>query len=229
MVWPQAEEHLHSVCWRRVVLDECHENTVLGNLGCLTELAADNVWLVTGTPFPHGDQSMYGMHQLLGIKLKVHVSASPFVRNNSTALGATHPFERLKHRIYLRNTRASVGSLTVASDSSSSSSSKEISESSSSSSSSSTSSTSSSSSSSSSNSSSSSSSSSDSPNDGVPAYLRTITPDITHTRHDAYDEYEMQLVLSNLERGFYDAHHRRGEYAPTCYMRNLNDTYTHID
>jgi hypothetical protein len=41
---------------------------------------ARRVWCVTGTPFPNGDKSMYGIHCLLGLKLKLHVSNDLFAR-----------------------------------------------------------------------------------------------------------------------------------------------------
>ena len=39
-----------------------------------------HVWCVTGTPFPNGDKSMYGIHCLLGLRLKLHVSNDLFAR-----------------------------------------------------------------------------------------------------------------------------------------------------
>lgn len=50
--------------------------------------------LCTGTPFPNGDRSMYGIHQILGIRLKLHISNDIFAVNK--ALPKTHPFEKVK-------------------------------------------------------------------------------------------------------------------------------------
>jgi hypothetical protein len=50
--------------------------------------------LFTGTPFPNGDRSMYGIHQILGIRLKLHISNDIFAVNK--ALPKTHPFEKVK-------------------------------------------------------------------------------------------------------------------------------------
>ena len=41
-----------------------------------------NCWCVSGTPFPHHDQSMYGIHTLLGVDYKMHLVNNPFARNN---------------------------------------------------------------------------------------------------------------------------------------------------
>jgi len=78
------------------------------SFGALNDLHAKNVWLVSGTPFPHGDRSMFGIHQLLGLKLKLTVSASPFTVNNSPSLPPSHPFQRLKPLVYFRNTILSI-------------------------------------------------------------------------------------------------------------------------
>ena len=109
----QIREVLFGLSWRRIVYDECHEviaNTSLEQQGMLEQLArrARNVWAVSGTPFPHHDASMYGIHQLLGVKYKMHIVDSPFARNKP--LAATHPFSMIKRRFYLKNTPASVGS-----------------------------------------------------------------------------------------------------------------------
>ena len=45
--------------------------------------------------------------QLLGINLKLHICNTPFATNKP--LPADHPFEKLKRRIYLKNTPESVG------------------------------------------------------------------------------------------------------------------------
>jgi hypothetical protein len=54
-----------------------------------------------------GDRSVYGIHRLLGINLKLHICNTPFATNKP--LPADHPFEKLKRRIYLKNTPESVG------------------------------------------------------------------------------------------------------------------------
>ncbi len=53
---------------------------------------------------------MYGIHQLLGLKLKLTISASPFTVNNSPSLPPNHPFQLLKPLVYLRNTMSSIRS-----------------------------------------------------------------------------------------------------------------------
>lgn len=108
------------------------------------------VWCVSGTPFPKGDTSVYGIHQLLNINIKFVLVNSPFAQNKKlsprsasmlvflwlvfTIVGVmfqrvtpvhrpthalapihartvhSHPFQQLKHSIYLRNTPESVGS-----------------------------------------------------------------------------------------------------------------------
>ena len=109
---PTAAEHLprfHALRWRRLVFDECHETVRVsaGDFESLMALDSVNTWCVTATPFPHLDQSMYGIHHLLGIRLTLHVSNSPFVKNEH--LKDDHPFQVLKTRLYLRNTPESVG------------------------------------------------------------------------------------------------------------------------
>jgi hypothetical protein len=106
------DRHLHSIHWRRLVFDECHTAIKLGGderlMDLFTDLRSQNTWLVSGTPFPHGDRSMYGMHQLLGLRLRVHVSNNPFARSNAP-VEKDSVFERLKRRLYLRNSPESVG------------------------------------------------------------------------------------------------------------------------
>ena len=104
---------LFGLSWRRIVYDECHEVIALSDparQSMLENLAqrSRNVWCVSGTPFPHHDASMYGIHQLLGVKYKVHIVDSPFARNKPLSEG--HPFQMVKRRFYLKNTPASVGS-----------------------------------------------------------------------------------------------------------------------
>jgi hypothetical protein len=83
--WRAAPYHtravLHAIEWRRLVFDECHEAILLDNhkhMANFMRLRARNVWCVSGTPFVQNDVSMYGIHNLLGIRLKLHVSDTPF-------------------------------------------------------------------------------------------------------------------------------------------------------
>lgn len=66
-----------------------------------------SVWSYTTASFFTFDRAFHFFSQMLGIRLKLHVSNNPFTKNNS--LPPSHPFEKLKNRIYLRNTRESVG------------------------------------------------------------------------------------------------------------------------
>ena len=63
---------------------------------------------VTGTPFPEGDRSVFGLHQLIGVGVKFVLSNSPFLKPD-VRLPPSHPFEQLKKLVYLKNTPASVG------------------------------------------------------------------------------------------------------------------------
>ena len=63
---------------------------------------------MTGTPFPKGDQSVFGLHQLLGVDVKLVIVNSLFMRTDRP-LPAEHLFEQLKRLGYLRNTPESVG------------------------------------------------------------------------------------------------------------------------
>jgi len=104
---------LMQVQWRRLILDECHDAVLLG--GCVTErllaLQATNVWCVTGTPFPRGDESVWGINQMLRIHIKFVISNNPFTmgKRATEGLPPSHPFEQIKRLVYLRNTPASVG------------------------------------------------------------------------------------------------------------------------
>eukprot|EP00908_Phaeocystis_cordata_P012583 Transcript_23561.p2 GENE.Transcript_23561~~Transcript_23561.p2 ORF type:complete len:330 (-),score=135.78 Transcript_23561:946-1887(-) len=94
----------------RLILDECHDAVLLdgGNrMGHLLQLRdrALKVWCVTGTPFPEGDRSVFGLHQLIGVNVKFVLSNSPFLSNQP--LPSSHPFEQLKRLVYLRNTPTS--------------------------------------------------------------------------------------------------------------------------
>ena len=55
----------------RIVIDECHDVVSLGSFAtnALAQTACDHVWCVTGTPFPHQDASVWGINQLLHIKV----------------------------------------------------------------------------------------------------------------------------------------------------------------
>ena len=74
--------------WRRLVYDECHEVIAQSSQAQQDLLeglakASKNVWCVSGTPFPHHDDSMYGIHQLLGVNYKMHIVNSPFALNKA--------------------------------------------------------------------------------------------------------------------------------------------------
>ncbi|KAJ3409632.1 hypothetical protein HDU80_011258 [Chytriomyces hyalinus] len=101
---------LHSVQWRRVIFDECHETILLGgeNMNVLRSFQAQNVWCVSGTPFTHNDMSIYGIHQLLDIDIKLSVTNNPFAAASKSY--RNEAFEYLKKTLYLRNTPASVSS-----------------------------------------------------------------------------------------------------------------------
>ena len=58
---------------------------------------AKNVWLLTATPFPHGNTSVYANHELLGfcrlrMDVEVNYELSPY-----------HPFEKIKRKLYIRS------------------------------------------------------------------------------------------------------------------------------
>ena len=58
---------------------------------------AKNVWLLTATPFPQGNTSAYANHELLGfcrLRLDVEVNYN---------LNASHPFEIIKRKLYIRS------------------------------------------------------------------------------------------------------------------------------
>ena len=93
--------HLPDVPWRRVIFDEIQDLVAEGtddqkNLLQLTR-TAQHVWLLSATPFPHGNASVYANHELLGFKrLKLDVETSE-------ALDAEHPFEIIKRHLYIRS------------------------------------------------------------------------------------------------------------------------------
>ena len=91
--------------WRRVLLDEVQDLCVRGtpSQDSMLQLArtADNVWLVSATPFPQCDRSAYANGQLLGfarLDLKL-----PLVEVPGFSLPAHHPFELMKRQLYIRN------------------------------------------------------------------------------------------------------------------------------
>jgi len=93
--WPQR-------VWRRVVFDEVQDLVNEGGdaQDCFVQLTrkADHVWLLTATPFPHGNASVSANHQLLGFQR--------FNTGNVEVEGAldpSHPFERIKRRLYIRS------------------------------------------------------------------------------------------------------------------------------
>jgi hypothetical protein len=89
--------------WRRVIFDEIQDLVAEGtesqkNLLQLTR-SAQNVWLLSATPFPHGNQSVYANHELLGFcRLRMDVEVDyPLARN--------HTFEVIKRKLYIRSPR----------------------------------------------------------------------------------------------------------------------------
>ena len=58
---------------------------------------AQNVWLLTATPFPHGNTSVYANHELLGFcRLRMDVEVNYDLPYN-------HPFEKIKRKLYIRS------------------------------------------------------------------------------------------------------------------------------
>ena len=89
--------------WRRVIFDEIQDLVAAGtesqkNLLQLTR-SAQNVWLLSATPFPHGNNSVYANHELLGFcRLRMDVEVDyPLHRN--------HTFEIIKRKLYIRSPR----------------------------------------------------------------------------------------------------------------------------
>ena len=87
--------------FRRLVLDEVQDLIEDGteaqkNLVQLSRQCG-NVWLMSATPFPHGNRSVTANHELLGFKrLKLDVEGAG-------RLGAWHPFEKIKAKLYVRS------------------------------------------------------------------------------------------------------------------------------
>ena len=93
----------------RLILDECHDAVLLNGGNSMNMLLwlrekARKVWCVTGTPFPAGDRSVFGLHQLVGVNLNFVITNSPFLRPDRP-LPAEHPFEQLKRTASVSRTR----------------------------------------------------------------------------------------------------------------------------
>ena len=93
--------HLPFRPWRRVIFDEIQDLVSEGtesqkNLLQLSR-TAQNVWLLSATPFPHGNQSVYANHELLGFcRLRMDVEVDK-------PLDRDHPFEIIKRKLYIRS------------------------------------------------------------------------------------------------------------------------------
>lgn len=95
--------HLPQRPWRRVIYDEIQDLVREGqesqtNLLQLSRTAR-NVWLLSATPFPHGNASVYANHQLLGFcrfRMDVEVDHE---------LPEHHPFEQIKRKLYIKSPR----------------------------------------------------------------------------------------------------------------------------
>jgi hypothetical protein len=93
--------HIPRVPWRRVFLDEIQDLVKEGSDAqkCLMQLArtSRSVWLMSATPFPHGNESVRANHELLGFcRLKLDVESE-------RELPSTHPFELIKSKLYIRS------------------------------------------------------------------------------------------------------------------------------
>ena len=99
--------------WRRVIFDEIQDLVSEGtaqqkNLLQLSR-TAKNVWLLSATPFPHGNDSVYANHELLGFcRLRMDVETT-------TALPRYHPFEIIKRKLYIRSPKHVADDAVVAS------------------------------------------------------------------------------------------------------------------
>jgi superfamily II DNA or RNA helicase len=95
--------HLPQRPWRRVIYDEIQDLIAEGtesqkNLLQLSR-TAQNVWLLSATPFPHGNTSVYANHELLGFcRLRMDVEVD-------YPLPSNHTFERIKRKLYIRSPR----------------------------------------------------------------------------------------------------------------------------
>lgn len=68
----------------------------------MAKLKSPIFWCITGTPFPKADDSVYGIHKVLNIKVRFRLSDSPFTKSGDE-LHENHPFEVLKRALYIRN------------------------------------------------------------------------------------------------------------------------------
>ena len=99
--------------WRRVIFDEIQDLVSEGtesqkNLLQVSRTAA-NVWLLSATPFPHGNDSVYANHELLGFcRLRMDVEVEH-------DLDPSHPFEVIKRKLYIRSPKHVVDAAVVAS------------------------------------------------------------------------------------------------------------------
>ena len=93
--------HMPQRPWRRVIFDEVQDLVEDGtesqkNLLQLTR-TAQNVWLLSATPFPHGNRSVYANHELLGFcRLNMNVEVDH-------PLPPDHTFEIIKSKLYIRS------------------------------------------------------------------------------------------------------------------------------
>lgn len=96
--------NFHAYHFHRIIVDECHDAVALGSATTklLARLACSHFWCVTGTPFPQGDDSAYGINKLLHININFVLSKSIFLPPN-TYLPPTHEFEILKSALYVMN------------------------------------------------------------------------------------------------------------------------------
>lgn len=87
--------------WRRVIFDEIQDLVAEGtesqkNLLQLSR-TAKNVWLLSATPFPRGNASVYANHELLGFcRLRMDIEVDH-------DLSYHHPFEIIKRKLYIRS------------------------------------------------------------------------------------------------------------------------------
>jgi SNF2 family DNA or RNA helicase len=96
-VWV-TELHMPKKPHRRVFLEEVQDLVEIGSIStnCFIQLTreAQNVWLISATPFPKGDSSAQANNEILGIKRR-RVMASVY--------GIDRAFEELKRKLYIRN------------------------------------------------------------------------------------------------------------------------------
>jgi hypothetical protein len=93
--------HMPHRPWRRIIYDEIQDLVSGGTESAknLLQLSrtATNVWLLSATPFPHGNRSVHANHELLGFcRLKLDVEKSDELPHN-------HPFEVIKRKLYIRS------------------------------------------------------------------------------------------------------------------------------